>query len=46
MRMEGSLKGGLSRPVLGVMKNFWWEGGMCMSSAMVSERSCIVAEES
>ena len=35
-------KGGLRRPSLGVMRNFWWEGGMERSVEMVVERSVIV----
>lgn len=36
---EGFLKGGLRRPSLGVMRNFWWAGGMESVVAMCVERS-------
>lgn len=39
------LKGGLRMPILGVMRNFWWAGGMDIWVSMAVERSVIVEEE-
>lgn len=40
---SGSLKGGLRRPTLGEIMNFWFDGGMDKVSEMVVDRSDIVA---
>ena len=40
---EASLKGGLRRPTFGLMRNFWFEGGIESSEATLSERSVMVA---
>lgn len=37
------VKGGLRRPVLGVIMYFWWVGGMERVVWMVVERSAVVA---
>lgn len=37
------VKGGLRRPVLGVIMYFWWVGGMRRVVWMVVERSAVVA---
>ncbi len=43
-RVGFELKGGLRRPILGVIRNFWWAVGMDSRVWMAVERSVIVDE--
>lgn len=43
--LEGSLKGGLSRPGLWVWRNFWFTSSIDRDSVIRRERSAIVAFE-
>ena len=40
---DGSEKGGLRMPSLGVIMNFWFSGGMARSAWILEERSMMVA---